>query len=48
MESPDTDGNETSRPVLAPMDDRKWIAIMVASMLVLVGVQQSWCSGRAL
>ena len=39
MESPErTDGNETSRPVLAPMDDRKWIAIMVASMLLLVGV----------
>ena len=39
MESPErTDGNETSRPVLAPMDDRKWIAIMFASMLLLVGV----------
>jgi UPF0716 family protein affecting phage T7 exclusion len=23
---------------LAPMDDRKWIAIMFASMLLLVGV----------
>ena len=31
-------GNETSRPALAPMDDRKWIAIMVATMLLLVGI----------
>lgn len=31
-------GNETSRPALAPMDDRKWIAIMVAAMLLLVGI----------
>ena len=31
-------GNETSRPALAPMDDRKWIAIMLAAMLLLVGI----------
>jgi hypothetical protein len=31
-------GNEASRPALAPMDDRKWIAIMVAAMLLLVGI----------
>ena len=31
-------GNETSRPALAPMDDRKWIAIMVGAMLLLVGI----------
>ena len=29
-------GNETSRPALAPIDDRK--CIMVAAMLLLVGI----------
>jgi hypothetical protein len=28
--------HETSRPALAPMDDRKWIAIMIAAMLLLL------------
>lgn len=30
--------NGTAARVLAQMDDRKWIAIMVSSMLLLIGI----------